>query len=74
MAANKQVILAGSATAANVVWVVSSGVSIGAGSHFEGVILGATSATLETGATMNGRILSQTQVALQKASITPPSH
>jgi hypothetical protein len=29
--------------------------------------------TLQTGATMNGRALAQTQVALQQATITQPS-
>lgn len=72
MAANKQVILSGSANAGRIIWVVDGSVTIGTGSHFEGVILGATSATLITGATMNGRILVQTAAALQKASIVPP--
>ncbi|WP_414641005.1 ice-binding family protein [Archangium sp.] len=32
-----------------------------------------TDVTLQTGATMNGRLLSQTQVALQQATVTQPA-
>ncbi|KAJ6524692.1 hypothetical protein DFH09DRAFT_1095978 [Mycena vulgaris] len=41
-------------------------VNAGAGSHFEGVVLGQTQITLQTGATANGRLLAQTLVALQQ--------
>lgn len=48
-------------------------VTLGGDSHFEGVLLGATSATLITGATMNGRVLVQTAASLQKATVIQPS-
>jgi cytoskeletal protein CcmA (bactofilin family) len=67
IAAGKKAVLAGGALKANIVWVVSGSVSIGAGGHLEGVILGKTSVSLLTGASLNGRILAQTSVALQKA-------
>ena len=67
-----KVILAGGAQAKNIWWQVAGKVSIGAGAHFEGVLLVKTEATLVTGASMNGRILAQTQVALQKATLTQP--
>ena len=38
-----------------------------------GILLSKTDVTLKTGATMNGRILSQTQVALQQAVVTQPT-
>ncbi|KAJ7641641.1 antifreeze protein [Roridomyces roridus] len=69
VAAGKRVLLAGGASAANIVWVVSGAVSAGAGAHLEGVVLGKTSITLLTGASANSRLLAQTAVALQKATV-----
>ncbi|KZP12260.1 antifreeze protein [Athelia psychrophila] len=66
------VILAGGASAANIVWVVSGAVTLGTSSAFEGIILGATGITLQTGATIDGRLLAQTAVSLQKATVTQP--
>ena len=73
MAAAMQVTLAGGALAKNIFWQVAGKVSIGAGAHFEGVLLCKTEVTLVTGASMNGRILAQTQVALQKATVVQPA-
>jgi cytoskeletal protein CcmA (bactofilin family) len=73
MAAARNVILAGGAQAKNIVWQVAGKVTVGAGAHFEGVILCKTQVTLETGATMNGRVLAQSQVALQQATVTQPA-
>ena len=72
MTAAKTVTLTGGALAKNVFWQVAGKTTIGAGAHFEGIILSKTEVTLETGATMNGRVLAQTQVALQKATVTQP--
>ncbi|KAJ7100084.1 antifreeze protein [Mycena belliarum] len=69
IAQGKKMILAGGALSKNIVWVVASGVTAGAGSHIEGVILGKTLITLQTGATANSRLLAQTFVALQKATV-----
>ncbi|KAJ7785180.1 antifreeze protein [Mycena maculata] len=69
IAAGKQVTLSGGALASNIVWVVSGAVTASAGSVLEGVILGKTSISLLTGATANGRLLSQTSIALQKATV-----
>ncbi|KAJ7022424.1 antifreeze protein [Mycena alexandri] len=69
VAAGKKIVLAGGALASNIVFVVNGAVSVAAGAHIEGVILGKTSITLLTGATANGRLLSQTAVALQKATV-----
>jgi hypothetical protein len=73
MAAAKLVTLSGGAQAKNVFWQVAGQVTVGANSHFEGIILSKTAITLQTGATMNGRALAQTQVALQQATITQPA-
>jgi len=72
MTAAKNVVLAGGAQAKNIFWQVAGKVTLGATSHFEGVILCKTEITLVTGATMKGRALAQTQVALQAATITQP--
>ncbi|KAJ7678173.1 antifreeze protein [Mycena polygramma] len=69
IAAGKKMVLANGALAKNIVWVVASSVTAGAGAHIEGVILGKTSITLQTGATANSRLLAQTNVALQKATV-----
>ena len=73
VAAAKKVTLAGGAQAKNVFWQVAGKVTVGAGAHLEGVVLCKTAITLETGATMNGRALAQTQVAMQKATVTRPA-
>jgi len=67
------VTLSGGAQAKNIFWQVAGQVTLGANSHFEGIILSKTAITLQTGATMNGRALAQTQVALQQATITQPA-
>ena len=71
MASAKKVILSGGAQAKNVFWQVAGQATIGAGAHFEGVILSKTGITLETGASMTGRALAQTAVALQQATLAP---
>ena len=72
MAAAKNVTLSGGAQAKNVFWQIAGQATFGAGAHFAGVVLAKTDITLQTGASMNGRALSQTQVVLQKATITQP--
>ncbi|KAJ7164323.1 antifreeze protein [Mycena filopes] len=69
VAAGKKVVLAGGAVAKNIVWVVTGAVTAAAGAHLEGVVLGETSISLLTGATANSRLLAQTSVALQKATV-----
>jgi hypothetical protein len=64
--------LAGGAQASNVFWQVAGQVTAGPTSHFEGVILTATSITMNTGASLHGRALAQTLVALDNNSITAP--
>jgi hypothetical protein len=50
----------------NVFWQVSGAVTLGTGSHFIGTLLGKTSIAVQTHATVNGRLLAQTAVTLQK--------
>lgn len=68
-----RVTLAGGALAKNIFWQVAGKATLGVGSHFEGVLLCKTEVTLQTAATMNGRVLAQTQVALQQATLTQPA-
>ena len=72
MSAAMHVTLAGGAQAKNVFWQVAGKATFGANSHFEGILLCKTEVTLQTSATMNGRILAQTQIALQQATVTRP--
>jgi hypothetical protein len=64
--------LTGGVQAKNIFWVVSDAVTCGTTSHFEGNILGMTGINLQTGATINGRMLAQTAVTLQMNSVTKP--
>jgi hypothetical protein len=71
---DSSVLLAGGAMPGNVFWQVAgvSGVAIGSTAHFEGVVLAEKAITLNTGATVNGRLLSQTEVTLIQNTITKP--
>jgi hypothetical protein len=69
-AGNIRVELTNGALAKNIFWQVSEAVTVGAGAHMEGILLGKTAATFITGSSMNGRILLQTACNLQKATIT----
>src|SRR4051812_36132955 len=73
MAAAKTMTLSGGAKAKNVFWQVAGQATLGANSHLEGIVLSKTSITLQTGASMNGRALAQSQVVLQQATITQPA-
>lgn len=72
MAAAKNVILTGGALARNVFWQVAGAVTIGANTHFEGIILGQTSITLGNLASIKGRLLAQSAVNLDAATVTVP--
>jgi hypothetical protein len=65
--------LEGGAQASNIFWQVSGAVTLGTTSHFEGNLLGATSIAVQTGATVNGRLLAQTAVTLQMNTVTVPA-
>ncbi len=72
IAGGKAVILAGKAKAANIFWVVAGKVTIGTYAKFEGNVLSKSLIALNTGATITGRLLSQTAVTLQVATVTKP--
>ena len=72
MAAGVRITLAGGALPKNIFWQVAGQVDIFTSAHFEGIILGKTAVNLQTSASMNGRIYSQTEVSLDDNAITQP--
>lgn len=72
MASAKNVILSGGALPQNIFWQVSGAVTIGANSHFAGIILGQTSITFNNLSSINGRLLAQTAVVLDATTVTQP--
>ncbi len=64
--------LAGGAQAKNIFWQTAGAVTLGTTSHFEGNILSQTGINMQTGATINGRMLAQTAVTLQMNTVTQP--
>ena len=72
MSSAVRITLSGGAQAKNIYWQVAGAVTLGTTSHFEGTILGKTGVNLQTGASINGRLLAQTAVTLQKSTVTKP--
>ncbi|MES1189175.1 MAG: ice-binding family protein [Myxococcales bacterium] len=72
LAAAKEMVMSGGAQAAHVFWQVAGAVDFGANSHAEGVVLSKTAIKLETGASINGRLLAQTAVSLAGATVNEP--
>jgi len=68
-----RVTLAGGALPKNIFWQVAGAVTIGTTAHFEGVILAKTMIAVNTGASVNGRLLAQTAVTLQMNAVTQPA-
>lgn len=71
-ASDTKVILAGGVQAKNIFWQVSETVSIGTGAHFEGIVLAKTNIALESQASINGRLLTQTAATLIQNTIVAP--
>lgn len=72
MAAAKNVILSGGALPQNIFWQVSDVVTIGANTHFEGIILAQTMISMGNLASINGRLLAQSAVTLDATTVTQP--
>lgn len=70
---NFDVILSGGAQAKNIFWQVSGEVVMGTDSHFEGVVLCETNITMNTGSSINGKLLAQTQIAIAQSTVTNPT-
>jgi hypothetical protein len=70
----RQVILAGGAKAANVFWQVGSSCALGTTVSFKGTIMAHNQITMNTGAVLEGRALSQIeQVTMLTNTITKPT-
>jgi hypothetical protein len=72
MSSGVKIILQGGAQAKNIFWQTAGTVTLGTTSHFEGIILGQTGINLQTGASVNGRMLAQTAVTLQMNTVVSP--
>ncbi|MBK5279976.1 MAG: DUF3494 domain-containing protein [Bacteroidia bacterium] len=72
MSSAVKIILSGGAQAKNIFWQASGAVTLGTTSHFEGNILGQSDINLQTGASINGRMLAQTAVTLQMRAVVVP--
>jgi len=67
------IVLAGGAQAKNIFWIVGTSATLGTTSVFYGNILAQASITLNTGAVLNGRALTQiAAVSLDASTITKP--
>ena len=68
-----QVTLEGGAQAKNIFWQVAGATTLGTNAHFEGIILDKNLIAVNTGTSVNGRLLAQTAVTLQMNAITEPA-
>lgn len=72
---DSSILLAGGALPKNIFWQVGggTGVAIGTNAVFEGIVLAVKGITVNTGSTVNGRLLSQTAVTLDQNTVTQPA-
>lgn len=69
-AAGVTIYLDNGALASNVVWTVTGFTQLGSNSHFEGVLMGEDYIQLITGASVHGRLLTHTYIALDQNVVT----
>jgi hypothetical protein len=72
LSSNILMTLVGGAQAQNIFWQVAGQVTMHSGSELEGIILCSTGITMQTGASLHGRALAQTLVALDNNNIVAP--
>ena len=66
------IILSDGAQARNIFWQVAGEATIGTTANFEGIILSKTGITLNTGASLNGRVLAQTAAIFDQNTVVEP--
>ena len=66
------IVLSGGALPQNIYWQVAGFVDVGTTSHVEGIFMCQTAITMQTGASVNGRLLAQTAVILDQNTVTQP--
>jgi hypothetical protein len=69
MSSGTKITLTGGALAQNVYWQVFGILDIGTTAHFRGIALSSTAITVKTGGLVNGRLLAQTAVTLDAATV-----
>lgn len=73
MSSAVNITLTGGAQAKNIFWQVAGEATIGTTAHFEGIILSKTGITMNTGASLNGRVLAQTAAIFDGSTIVEPA-
>ncbi len=73
MSSGAQILLTGGALPENVFWQVAGFADLGTTAHCAGTILSQTSITLRTGASIDGRLLAQTAVAIDGSTVVEPT-
>ena len=64
--------LARGVEAKNIFWQVAGLVTLNSASHLEGIVLSKTLIALKTGASVNGKLYSQTAVTLEMNQVKKP--
>jgi hypothetical protein len=67
-----RVTLSGGALPGNVFWEVAGAVSVGTTAHVEGTVMSKTMVAMKTGSSINGRLMAQTAVTLEAATVVQP--
>ena len=68
----RRVILADGAQASNIFWQVGSSATLGTNSDFSGIIMAQIAITMNTGATLHGRALTQTAAVMLDTNVIAP--